>query len=474
MSSASNAPVPSGPGDERPVTSALVTSRNPATGAVVAETPSSAPAEVADIVLRAEAAFGRWSRLPGQERARVLVRFADLVERHRGRLAETIVAEMGKLRAEAEGEVEWTAVSARWYADNPPATEHSGRATVVRRPLGVVAAITPWNAPLITPAWKWLPALAAGNSVVWKPSELSTGIALATSELWREAGLPDGVLGLVVGGADTGRELCMQASVDVVHFTGSTETGRTVAGLAAERSARCVLELGGLNSAIVFADADLELAVDCIVSAATAVNGQKCTCARRVLVERPLEEELLAALKTRIEALHLGDPADPTTTLGPLITPGARARAEAEVERAVGAGAEVVARAPALDKPELDEAAFFPATLVRGLQVNDPLRHRELFAPVLTVESFDRDDEAWEIANDTPYGLAAAVYTPSAARIEAAQERLEVGVLAVNQRCDSAELEAPFGGAKCSGNGFPEGGSYAYSGVTMLKAVYGS
>jgi len=452
---------------------AVVTSRNPATGAIVAETAAATPEQVADAVGRAANAFSPWARLPAAERALLLVRFAELVERDRDALAALIVAEMGKLRTDAEGEVEWTATSARWYADNLPDTERSGTATVVRRPLGVVATVTPWNSPLITPAWKWLPALAAGNTVLWKPSELTTGTALAAAELWREAGLPEGVLGLVVGGADAGRALCCDSRVDAIHFTGSTETGRAVAGIAAARSARCVLELGGLNSAIVFADADLEHAADCIVAAAVAVNGQKCTSARRAVVERSVEGELVEALGARVEALRLGDPADPETTLGPLITPAARAHAEGEVARAVAAGAEIVARTPALADPRLDEAGFFRATLLGGVPSADRLRRRELFAPVLTIERFDGDDEAWEIANDTPYGLAAAVYTSSEARVEAAGDRLDVGVLAVNRRCDSADLEAPFGGAKSSGNGFPEGGRYAYDGVTMLKAVYG-
>ena len=438
----------------------------------MAETPAATDAEVAEAVRRAADAFDGWSRLTPEARARPLVRFAELVERDRHELAATIVGEMGRLRADADGEVEWTAISARWYAEHPPEVEVRGTATVIRRPLGVVAAITPWNSPLITPAWKWLPALAAGNTVVWKPSELSTATAIAAAELWREAGLPEGVLAVVAGGGNTGQALCEDARVAAVHFTGSTETGRAVAALAAARSARCALELGGLNSAIVFADADLELAADCIVAAAVAVNGQKCTSARRALVERSVEAGLEALLATRIESLRLGDPADPATTLGPLITRAARERAEAELERAVAAGAEIVARTPALDVPGLDEAGFFRAALVRGVPPDDALRRRELFAPVLTMESFDRDEEAWEIANDTPYGLAAAVYTSSAARAEAARDRLDVGVLAVNRRCDSAELEAPFGGAKASGNGFPEGGEYAYGGVTMLKAVY--
>jgi len=451
----------------------VVTSRNPATGALVAEMPAATPAEVMTSVRRAKDAFANWSRLTAAERAAPLVRFAELVERDQDALAALIVAEMGKLRADAEGEVEWTAASARWYAEHPPDIARRGTADVIRRPLGVVAAITPWNSPLITPAWKWLPALAAGNTVVWKPSELSTATALAAAALWREAGLPAGVLDVVAGDANAGRALCEDAGVDAVHFTGSTETGRVVAGLAAARSARCVLELGGLNSAIVFADADLEVAADCIVAAAVAVNGQKCTSARRVLVERPVEADLTAALAARIEALQQGDPADPATTLGPLITPAARERAEAELERAVASGAEIVARAPAMDDPGLDEAGFFAAALVRGVPAGDPLRRRELFAPVLAVECFDRDDEAWAIANDTPYGLAAAVYTSSEKRAGSARDRLDVGVLAINRRCDSAELEAPFGGTKGSGNGFPEGGAYAYDGVTMLQAVYG-
>ncbi len=450
----------------------VVTSRNPATGALVAETRASTPDDVGRAVGRASEAYLQWSRLPPPVRAAVLVRFAELVERERDSLARLIVAEVGKLRAEAEAEVDWTALSARWYAEHLPKSERRGGANVIRLPLGVVAAVTPWNAPLITPAWKWLPALVSGNAVVWKPSELSTAVALATAQLWRESDLPDGVLELVLGGAKAGRVLCEDPHVAAVHFTGSTETGRAVAGLAAARSARCVLELGGLNSTIVFADADLELAADCIVAAAVAVNGQKCTSARRALVERPVEAELLAALTARLEALRLGDPADPATTLGPLITPAARSRADAELGRVAAAGAEIVACAPALDDPRLDEAGFFRAALVRGVPVEDPFRRRELFAPVLSVETFERDDDAWRIANDTPYGLAGAVYTTSSVRIAAAQDRFEVGVLGVNRRCDSAELEAPFGGAKSSGNGFPEGGEYAYGGVTMLKAVY--
>ncbi len=450
----------------------VVTSRNPATGALVAETAASTPNDVARAVGRASEAYLRWSGLPPQARAAVLVRFAELVERERDELAGLIVAEVGKLRAEAEAEVDWTALSARWYAEHLPRSERRGGATVIRRPLGVVAAVTPWNAPLITPAWKWLPALVSGNAVVWKPSELSTAVALATTKLWRETDLPDHVLELVPGGAEAGRVLCENPRVAAVHFTGSTETGLRVAAAVAARSARCALELGGLNSAIVFADADVERAADCIVAAAVAVNGQKCTSARRALVERGADERLLSALATRFEALRLGDPASPATTLGPLITPSARARAESALKRVVGAGAEIVARAPSLDDPGLDEAGFFPATLIRGVPPTDPLRRCELFAPVLSVEIFERDEDAWRIANDTPYGLAAAVYTTSPERIAAAQDRLEVGVLGVNRRCDSAELEAPFGGAKASGNGFPEGGEYAYGGVTMLKAVY--
>ena len=452
---------------------ATIKSRNPATGGVVFEIPSAGRDEVARAVERASAAAAGWASTPVAERAGLLRRFAALVERDADELAAQIVREVGKLAREARGEVEWTAVSARWYADHPPASERRGGAVVVRRALGVVAAVTPWNVPLITPAWKWLPALLAGNAVVWKPSELAPGIAFAARERLDEAGLPPGVLEVVPGGRETARALCEHPGIAAVHFTGSTHAGRAIAEIAARGLKRCALEMGGLNFALVFADADLAAAADCIVGAATAINGQKCTATRRVLVEADVAAELVSLLADRFEALVPGDPADETTSLGPLITPEAREAAEREVERARDAGASVVARAPEPRGEGIDARGFFRAALLTDLAPADPLRSRELFAPVLSVDTVSDRETMWRTANETSYGLTAAVYTADPSRASEACERLATGIVAVNRRSDDVRLEAPFGGVKESGNGFAEGGDYVYASLTDLQAVYG-
>lgn len=451
----------------------MITSRNPATGSVVFETAPADARDVARAVERASAASAGWSRTTVSERAAVLHRFADLIERDTDELTAGIVAEVGKIVREARGEVEWTALSARWYADHPPETERRGGAVVRRRPLGVIATITPWNVPLITPAWKWLPALVAGNTVVWKPSELATGVAFAARARLEEAGLPASALEVVAGGPETARALCEHPDVAAVHFTGSTKAGKAIAEVVSARLKRCALEMGGLNFAVVFADADLEAAADAIAAAATSINGQKCTATRRVLVERTIADELTSLLAARYEGLVTGDPAAEATTLGPLITPAAREAAEREVDRAVNAGARIAARAPDAAGDGIDPAGFFRATLLAELAPDDPLRTQELFAPVLSVDSFAEPDEAWRAANESAYGLTGAVYTADPATAAAACERVRTGILALNRRSDAVELEAPFGGVKDSGNGFREGGAYIYDSLTELQAVYG-
>lgn len=449
-----------------------VVSRNPATGELVFSCAAWSGRQVVDAVGRAVAAGAGWRATPVADRAAVLRRFADLVDAEAPALAELITRETGKRRVEADGEVQWAAISARWYADHPPQDERHAGAVVRRQPLGVIAAITPWNVPLVTPAWKWLPALVAGNTVVWKPSELATGTAARAVELLRSAGLPADVLQLAPGAAETAVALCADDRVAGVHFTGSTRAGRALGVLVAPRFARCALEMGGVNNAVVFADADVSAAADAIVAAATSINGQKCTAVRRVLVHAAVADELVAGLVARFDALVPGDPLDAATTLGPLISPTARARAEQVVSDAVGRGAEVLARSP---EPAVLNGAgsHFPATVLGGLPTPDPLEEEEVFAPVLSVQSFSDPEEAWTLANRSGYGLAAAVYTADRGVVAAAAARLPVGVLAVNRRSDAVDLEAPFGGRLSSGNGFPEGGSFVYSAVTDIQAVYG-
>jgi acyl-CoA reductase-like NAD-dependent aldehyde dehydrogenase len=447
---------------------AEVASRDPFTGEEVFRTPVAEADDISEVIGAAAAGGERWALTPVGERAATLMRFADLVEDDASVLSELIVREVGKRRADAEAEVAWTVRSARWYAEHPPVEEMAAGARVVRRPLGLIVAITPWNVPLVTPAWKWLPALMAGNAVVWKPSELATGVAVAAHRRLLNAGVPGDVLALVPGHAATARTLCADPRVAGIHFTGSEHAGHEVAQLAAPRSARCALEMSGLNPAVVFADADLDLAADCIVACGTALAGQKCTSTRQVFVAQPALDPLTRRLAARIEALRVGDPRDPATDVGPLITPTARAEAEARLQAALDGGARLIARAAAPD----GDALFAPALLAQPAP-DDSLRTRELFAPVLTIEAFAAPEQAWHLANASPYGLSAAVYGRDPTLLGAAAARIQAGVVAINRRADAVDLEAPFGGHKRSGNGVPEGGAYAYAAVTDLQAVYG-
>jgi len=448
-----------------------VVSIDPFTGERVFTAPSADAAAVSEAVGAAAAAQPAWAAR--EDRGAVLHAFADAVEGEAVRLADLLVREVGKRRADAEGEVAWTAQSARWYADHPPEEAPVGDARVLRRPVGVVAAITPWNVPLITPAWKWLPALMAGNAVVWKPSERATAGAVAATELLHAAGVPADALVLVPGGHDTAAALAADERVGAVHFTGSEAGGRALAALAAPRFARVALEMSGLNPAIVLADADLDLAADCIAACATALAGQKCTATRRVLVEEAVAAPLTERLAARFAALRVGDPRDPATDVGPLIGADARARVEAEVARAVAAGAEVVAagRLAAPAGPAAGAALFAPV-LLAGLAPDDPLRRRELFAPVLSIEAVGSAAEAYAEANAASYGLSAAVYGRDPALLEAAARSIRSGVLAFNRRGDDVGLEAPFGGRGRSGNGQAEGGRYVYDALTDYQAVY--
>ncbi len=419
-------------------------------------------------VAAASRAAPGWADTPVEERAAVLERFAGLVERDASALAAGISAEVRKRRVDAADEVAFTALSARWYAGHPPPSERAGGAQVVRRPLGVVAAVTPWNVPLVTPAWKWLPALMAGNAVVWKPSERATATARAAHALLEEAGLPASVLTLAPGGPGVARALCAEPAVRCLHFTGSERAGRELAALVAPRGARCVLELSGLNPALVFAGADLDHAAGCIVECATALAGQKCTATRRVLAAAEVLEPLTVRLAERVEALRAAEPDDPGADLGPLIDPAAAERARAALDGAFARGATLVARGAASDG-----GAMFAPALLRGLAAADPLRSDELFAPVLTIDSFSTPEQAWALAAESGHGLSASVFARDPELLRAAPRRLAAGVVALNRRGDAVDVEAPFLGRGRSGNGAAEGGAYAYDAVTELQAVYG-
>ena len=319
-------------------------------------------------------------------------------------------------------------------------------------PLGVVAAITPWNAPLISSAWKLCPALMAGNSVLWKPSSLATASASRLGEMVAATAIPNGTVQLVAGSGEVGAALAADHRVDAIHFTGSTGVGRRIAAAAGGRLARCALELGGSNPAIVLADADLGAAAAAISESMLAVNGQKCTATRRVIVQDDVFDELVERLRDLVEAAVPGDPADPQTAIGPLITPNACRDASRVIGRATHAGATVLARAASGE----GVGAFSP-TVLGGLPPQEALRREELFAPVVIVDSVADEDEGVALANATRYGLSAAIHTTDPGRGRRIAESVEAGVIGLNRRTDAVELRTPLRGPQTVGERHPRG-----------------
>lgn len=448
-----------------------VTSVDPATGEVVFRAAQSTGAQVDAAIARSRAAGREWSRGPESGRADVLRRFADLIEREQVRLAGIISAEVGKRIQEARDEVAWTALSARWYAGHPPTLPGGDGYSISHRPLGIIAAITPWNVPVVTPSWKWLPALMAGNTVLWKPSEVATWSATVVLELLREAGLPDDVMQLIVGDAVQATQLVRDHRVAGIHFTGSTDTGRVINAAAAPRLARVALELGGSNPAVVFADADLDRATGDIVASSTAINGQKCTAVRRVLVHESIAGDMVSMLSAAFLGLTVGDPTSPDTDVGPLIHGRAARKANDVVEAALGLGARIAAQAaPPISAPV--GSSYFPPTILTDVPVACAGGAIEVFAPIVTVQSFSSAGQAFELANSSDYGLAAAVYTRDGDLVRTSAREINSGIVNVNRRCDAVGLDAPFGGRGASGNGFPEGGAHVYRALTDIQVVY--
>ena len=441
----------------------------PATEAVLAELPRAGVEEVDAAVERARAAFPAWRAVAPTDRARLLYRLADALEAERESLAVLEARNAGKPLADARGEMGMVVDTFRYYAgavernlgDTIPVA--GGVAMTFREPLGVVGLIVPWNFPLTIAAWKLGPCLAAGNTVVLRPAELTPLTALELERLALQAGLPQGVVNVVVGpGAACGARLVEHPGVAKVAFTGSTEVGRRIAAGAAQTIKRVTLELGGKSPNLVFADADVQAAAAAAPGSVFGNAGQDCCARSRILVQDTVLDEFLAALAAVVEDITVGDPLADGTDMGPLISAGRRA----EVAGYVPDGAPVAAQGSAPDGPGF----WFPPTVLAPMEPGDRAVREEIFGPVACVIPFRDEAEAVALANDTIYGLSGSIWTRDGARALRVARAVDAGVLSVNSNT-SVRVATPFGGFKQSGIG-RELGPHALDAYTEVKSVY--
>ncbi|MGI5459208.1 aldehyde dehydrogenase family protein [Streptomyces sp. CA-249302] len=432
-----------------------------------------------EAVAAARDAFPRWAATPHHVRAGILDRAADVIDLHARQWGEELSREEGKTRAEGIGEVRRAAEIFRYHAGeasrpvgevfaSPRPGEHI---QVLHRPVGVVAVVTPFNFPIAIPAWKIAPALGYGNTVVWKPADAVPLLAVRLTEALVEAGLPGGVLSLLIGDGELGGRLVEHPGVDAVTFTGSTIVGRNLIAACGRLARPAQTEMGGKNAAVVLADADLDLAAGEVLAGAFRSSGQKCTATSRLVVAEPVADEFLALLTKRVLALRVGDPLDEDTDMGPVVS----LRARDEIQRAMDAaaarpGVEILTGGRPYDDDRM-AGAFLPPTVV-ALAGDDPLWREELFGPVLSVRRAHDLRAALRLADDGEFGLSAAVFTDDLRAVTAATERLDVGVLHINSETAGADPHVPFGGARQSAYGPKEQGRAAREFFTRTTTVY--
>jgi betaine-aldehyde dehydrogenase len=441
----------------------------PATELVLAELPQAGVEQADAAVARAKAAFPGWRAVTPRDRGRILGGLADALDAQLEALAQLEARNAGKPIADARGEMGMVVETFRYYAGAPERLlgdtipVAGGIDMTFREPLGVVALIVPWNFPLTIASWKVAPALAAGNTVVLKPAELTPLTALELERIAVAAGLPEGVLNVVVGpGRTVGERLTSHPDVAKVAFTGSTEVGRRVAEAAAASIKRVTLELGGKSASIVFADADIERAAAAAPMAVFGNAGQDCCARSRILVERSVLDPFMAELERHVLALRVGDPLDEDTEIGPLISSSHRET----VASFLSDGAPVAFRGSAPEGP----GYWFAPTVLGPIDSQDRAAREEIFGPIACVIPFTGEEEAIRLANDTIYGLSGSIWTRDGARALRVARLLDTGVLSINSNT-SVRVTTPFGGFKQSGVG-RELGPHALEHYTEVKNVY--
>ncbi|MER2057962.1 MAG: NAD-dependent succinate-semialdehyde dehydrogenase [Niallia sp.] len=440
---------------------------NPATGEVIEQIARGGKEEGNLAIDAAKNALLSWSKKTAKERAFYLKTVADKLREKIDHLATIITTEMGKPIAEAKGEVNLAADYLEWYAeegkrvygDTIPSSSESKRIIVLRQPVGVVGAITPWNFPIAMLARKIAPALAAGCTVVLKPAESTPLTAIEVMKIFHEIGLPNGVLNLVHGeAAPIGDAMMERPEVRKITFTGSTKVGKELAAKAAATMKKISMELGGHAPFIIFEDADLEKAAKGVILSKFRNAGQTCICTNRIYVQKTIAERFAAILVTKMKKLVVGNGLQPDVTIGPLINEAAVAKTEDHISDSIEKGAKVIYGGKKPAGEVYEKGHFYEPTILLHATHEMKIATEETFGPVAPIFEFDTEEEALRLANDTSYGLAAYFYTKDVSRVFRMSERLEYGIIGINDPVPTT-AQAPFGGVKESGVG-REGGKY--------------
>jgi acyl-CoA reductase-like NAD-dependent aldehyde dehydrogenase len=454
-------------------------SYNPATGEAIAQVEEGDAADIDKAVGAARKAFEKWSRVTPRDRGRLLLKLAQLIEQNSKNLAELETRDNGKPIRESHVDLYQTVEHFEYYAglstkiegETIPVSENYFNYTI-REPLGVCAQIIPWNFPLLIASWKLAPALSAGNVVVLKPAEQTPCTALELGRLIQEAGFPDGVVNIVPGYGETaGAALVAHKDVDKIAFTGSTEVGKLIARSASENLTPVSLELGGKSPNVIFSDANLDQAVQGAMMGIVFNQGQMCTAGSRLFVQKEIRDEVVSRLSEQVGRIRIGDPMEKSTQMGPQISEEQLNRIKSYVDIARAEGASVVAGGapPSLQSP-LNKGYFYQPTIINDVQNSMKVAQEEIFGPVLSVIPFETEEQLIKEANDTIYGLSAAIWTKDIQRAHRFAKEIKAGVVWINTY-NAFSPSSPFGGYKQSGYG-REMGKHVLELYTQVKSVW--
>ncbi len=454
---------------------------NPATGESVTQVPLSTSETVREAVATAKVAQKKWAQVPAPIRGELLYRVGQIMMNRKEKLAKLLTLENGKVIEEARGEVQegidmafyMAGEGRRLFGQTTPAELPNKFAMSVRSPIGVVGLITPWNFPIAIATWKSFPAIIAGNAVVWKPATETPIMAYELAQIFEEAGLPKGVLNVVFGrGSVVGDAMVEHPDIKVISFTGSTETGRSIATECGRHLKKVSLEMGGKNAIIVMDDADIELAVESILWSAFGTSGQRCTACSRVIVHEAVKETLEKRLIEEMKTLTIGNGLEEGIKVGPIINQAGLEKIESYIAIGKEEGAKLVAGGSVLNGKDYAEGFYFEPTLFTDAKIDMRISQEEIFGPVVSLIPVKSFEEAIEVNNSVMYGLSSSIFTRDVNRVFAAQRDLDTGIVYVNAGTTGAEIHLPFGGTKGTGNGHRDSGVQALDVFTEWKAIY--